>query len=164
MPDELYHTIVKLLPIVSVDIIPARQNKGHWELGIITRATGQETNKPALIGGRIMYNEAIGAAISRHLQKDCQLTNFAMLEGNSVERPFHVQQYRHAVTAESGNGFDPSKHSIGLTYLVTLSEDPQPRDEASDFYWIDAGQVPVPSAYNQHQLMRLAFEFIERNS
>lgn len=54
-----YGLITDVVPVLTVDVLPLyRQNK-KTKLGVIIRATGQEKDKIALIGGRVLKNESI---------------------------------------------------------------------------------------------------------
>lgn len=64
-----YELVNNSVPIVCIDIIPLIYSNNSVKLGAIIRATGSESGKVALIGGRIIKNESITEAISRHIQK-----------------------------------------------------------------------------------------------
>lgn len=160
LPEELYQTITKYMPIVCVDIIPVRRRVNTWEIGIITRATGSQAGKPALLGGRIRYGETVHEAIIRHIQTDWGIESFEYFEGSNEFQPFHVQQYLHADAALGPFGFDPTKQAIALNFLVQLEYEPTPRNEASNFYWVSSDAIPHPAAYNQDKVMATAFEYL----
>jgi len=159
LSDDLYQSVTHAVPIVCVDVIPVRQNAGQWEIGIITRATGPEAGKAALLGGRVWHNETLDDAIKRHILTDWDITNFSFFAGNDIGRPFHVQQHLHQDSSEAPYSFDPTKHAIALTYLIELQETPKPRNEASDFYWVSQESLPL-AGYNQQFTMQAAFEFL----
>lgn len=163
LSDELYKTITESVPIACVDVIPARKVGGAWQIGIITRATGSETGRAALIGGRIQHGETVPQAIARHLQADLAVENFKFLPGNDELWPFRVQQYMHTDHAAPPYGFDPSKHAVALTYLIALSDKPKPANEAMAFHWITAEQIPARCGYGQDQVMRACFTFLANN-
>ena len=160
LPDKLYDTITRHIPIICVDLIPAKKQDYKWLIGIIRRATGTEANKPALLGGRVRYQESLDSAIRRHLKTDCGVVKFQFWHVNSLDRPFYVQQYVHAESAQPPLAYDPTKHSIALTYLIEIGEEPKPGNEADDFYWITASQIPEHAAFNQHVVMAQAFNFL----
>lgn len=161
--DELYAQITASIPVICVDVIP--YDASSKKIGVITRATGKESGKIALIGGRIKKGESIIKAVNRHLSTDLQINNFNFYTGNDHTHPFYVQQYFHGDKPLNGFGaFDPTKHSIGLTYLIEISEIPMPKSEASQFHWISREEIPEPAAYNQDIVMGEAFRFINRKS
>ena len=164
LTDEEYAFVTNAVPIVCIDLIPVRQQDGQWQVGAIIRATGSQTGKVALIGGRVQHGEHLDQAIARHLAEDLQVTDYSFHPGNEVSRPFYVQQYDHAATSEPPYGFDPSKHSIGLTYLIQLGSEPKPRNEASAFTWIGQADIPADAAYNQHLTLLAAMHFLQTNN
>jgi ADP-ribose pyrophosphatase YjhB (NUDIX family) len=156
--NELYGQVVESFPLVCVDAIPfdASTNK----IGVITRATGKESGKRALIGGRIGKGETISQAIGRHLLTDLGLTAFSFHPENTEQRPFYVMQYAHNTEpTDNFQAFDPSKQSIGLTYIITIGETPVPTAEAAAFDWLSEPEIPDTTAYNQGLAMRAAFDF-----
>jgi ADP-ribose pyrophosphatase YjhB (NUDIX family) len=162
LSDVDYKLVTGSVPMVCVDMIAVRKDSDGWHLGVITRATGSQAGKRALIGGRVFYGEQLDQAIARHLKNDLGLeaTDFNLLPSNSVDRPFYVQQYWPATASDAPYGFDPSKHSVGLTYLIKLNTEPQPANEATDFHWITEQDLTEPAAYNQHFVLQEAFRFL----
>jgi len=160
LSEDIYKIVTANIPIVCVDIIPVKKTSNNWQIGIITRATGPEAGKPALIGGRIYHQEQIHDAITRHLKADCQINKYHLFPHNDVPKPFYVQQYLHQAQADPPLGYDPTKHSIGLTYLVEFLEKPRPQNEARDFRWVGLGEIPKQAAYNHQLLMNEAFQFL----
>lgn len=158
----IFDLVVDSIPIVCVDFLPVHPDLSELRVGIITRATGPERDKPALLGGRVQKDETIAAAIGRHLFGSLGEQEFAYHEGNSEGRPFYVAQYDHdSKTFPGFDGYDPTKHSIGLTYLIDINEPTVVRDEASDFRWVGLDQIPEgPSAYNHHVVMQKAADFL----
>lgn len=138
-----------------------------YKLGVIIRATGSQAGKLALIGGRVEREERIDKALGRHLQTDLGLgqDDWKLLTFpfgiNTPQRPFYVQQYWPATESEPPYGFDPSKHSIGLTFLINLTAEPKPANEANAFRWVTEQDVAEPAAYNQHLVMQEAFRFLK---
>lgn len=160
LSDELYKTITDSVPMVCVDVIPVRTTAGAWEIGIITRATGSEVGMATLIGGRVQHDETLRAAISRHIETDLGITAYEFFADNDELRPFRVQQYLHTTVAEDPFGYDPSKHSVAATFLITLTDDPKPKNEASAFHWVSRDAIPEHCGYNQAIVMRAAFDFL----
>lgn len=160
---DVYKLIAALKPISSVDIIPVRTAQLSQQIGIILRATGPEAGKYGIIGGNIDKNEPITQAMARHLRTDLGITSFRLLPPQSENKPFWVQPYFHQPTPTSKHPFDPGKHSIGLTFLVEIDDQPQPKLEAGGFLWINEDQIPEATAYNQGYIMRQAFVYMSSN-
>ena len=164
LPDDVYATVTKSVPIICVDLIPVRKNGGgKWEIGVITRATGSQAGKVALIGGRIGYDESVIDAVRRHLTTDCGIDKFMFLSCNEVNRPFSIEQYIHRKDAKNST-YDPTKHAISLTYLMEIDKVPKPKNEARDFLWIQNTGIPEMTAFNQNVVMRKAFEFLQNKA
>jgi ADP-ribose pyrophosphatase YjhB (NUDIX family) len=161
LSQDLYTVITNNVPVVCVDVIPVRQRDNEWEIGTIIRGTGSQVGKVAILGGRVWHNETIPQAIQRHMQDGLSIDRFEFFLGNNVTRPFYIQQYLHQDSAKPPLGFDPSKHAIALTYMIKLLDIPIAKYEASEFLWLNKASVPAESGYNQHIIMRVAFEFLE---
>lgn len=153
-----YSLVTDVMPIICVDMIPVDFLNGAMRMGIITRATGPEQGKPAILGGRIQKNERIAGAISRHLEGSFGDGDFDFHPGNDEDSPFYVAQYKHAPTDEGG--YDPTKHAIAMTYLVEIEEPEAVSDEAQDFRWITSEQIPEVTAYNHGIALHKAADFL----
>lgn len=160
LPEELYLNMVSSMPIICTDIIPVREKNGVLQIGVIKRATGKESGKFAILGGRVALNETITEAIERHLFQDLSINRFSYFNRNSDSQPFYVQQYFRGTKSTPPYGFDPSKHSITPTYLITITDTPTPKNEASEFKWITKQQIPNLTAYNQNIVMKEAFNWL----
>ena len=160
LSDDLYQTVTSSVPLVCVDLIPVRRKGDQWNIGLITRATGSEKGKIAILGGRIYHDEAIESAIRRHLEENLGIGKFTLLQGNVLDRPFMVQSYTHSDDVEPNSPYDPTKHAIALTYLIEIEGEIRSSNEAGDFHWISDGDVPTAAAYNQHVVMQSAFRFL----
>ncbi len=162
LSDELYKTVTDNMPISCVDMIPVRQVGDEYQVGVITRATGSQKGLLAVLGGRIKKNEFVADAMARHLQESFgDGIGYRLLPANPIERPFRLQEYAHADSAEPPLCFDPSKHSVALNYLITLVGEPVPTNEASEFHWLTESEVPEHAAYNQQVVMQAAFDFLK---
>lgn len=164
LTEPAYTLVTQCVPIVCVDIVPINFHEEMPRLGIITRATGPERGKAALLGGRILKDEMISAAIGRHLMGSLGSGKFAYHKTNGESQPFCVQQFLHKGSAEPPNSYDPTKHAVTLTYLVDIDEPKQVQDEASEFRWIKLGQIPKESAYNHHLVMQKVADFLQQKS
>lgn len=159
--DELYAQITASFPVVCIDVIPVDITK--QKIGVITRATGNEANKLALIGGRIRKDESIKNAILRHLETDLGVTEFSFYITNNESTPFTVQQYSHSNSPIDRYGcYDPTKHSIGLTYLIEINQQPKPKKEACGYHWIGLNEIPKETAFNQGVVMKKALDFLNK--
>jgi ADP-ribose pyrophosphatase YjhB (NUDIX family) len=161
LSDEDYQLVTNAVPIVCIDVLPVQKDEsGNWNVGMIRRATGSQAGRLTLIGGRVQHSERIEDAIHRHIQTDLQLENFEYLDGQSESKPFMVQQYLHQDSIDSDEyGFDPTKNSIGLTYLIKIDGTPVAANEASEFHWIsdiDGKEF----GFNQQTVAQKALDFL----
>ena len=159
----IYDLAIDVLPIICTDIIPVKKINHGYEIGIIRRATGSQSGKMALIGGRVRKDQSIKDAISTHLRNDLGIGGWDFFKNNSENNPFFVQQYFQTESAEDNNGFDPSKHAVALTYLVSIHDEPKPANEAESFMWIKGENIPSNTAYNQGVVMQKAFDFLSED-
>jgi ADP-ribose pyrophosphatase YjhB (NUDIX family) len=161
LSDATYRFVTDIIPIACVDMIPVDNNGDTVRFGTIIRATGREAGKIALIGGRVQKDEPLNVAMGRHMSVSLGNDKFSMYPENEIDRPFYIAQYNHAERMD-GHLFDPTKHSISMTYLVTI---PEPDlslvgNEARSFQWIEIDELPDEGAFNQHLVLRKAAQFI----
>ncbi|MDP2874116.1 MAG: DUF4916 domain-containing protein [bacterium] len=158
----IYEMGVEILPVVCADVIPVKKDGGLIKVGVILRATGPESGKLAVIGGRVRRDQKISDAISKHLKTDLAISQWTFHPDNSEEHPFYVQQYFQRSNSNDKFGYDPTKHAIAMTYLIEIEGEPKPKNEANSFVWVTEAEIPEVTAYNHGQVMKQAFEFIER--
>lgn len=158
----IYDLAVGVLPVICTDIIPVKKVDDGYEIGVISRATGSQKGKLALLGGRVRKDQSIKDAISTHLKNDLGVVKWSFYN-NSENNPFFVQQYFQTESAKDNQGFDPSKHAIALTFLVTIQDDPKPANEADSFIWITGENIPSVTAFNQGVVMQKAFDFLSED-
>lgn len=161
--NELYTQITAVFPVVCIDVILFDVNAN--KIGVIERATGKEAGKLATIGGRIKKGETIQKAIARHLWNDLQINDFTFYQGNSPTRPFYIQQYVHGnAPTDDFRCYDPTKQSIGLTYIIETNEKAIAQNEATELRWVGESEIPASTAFNQGVLMHEAFAFLKSNA
>ncbi|HVE80964.1 MAG TPA: DUF4916 domain-containing protein [Candidatus Dormibacteraeota bacterium] len=162
LDDKDYLKAIKSVPIICVDVVPVRFIDDKPQIGIITRQTGPFAGSAAVVGGRVRKDETITEAIARHLRHDLEIEFFEFFRSNEAT-PFYVQQYFEEVESGSSYGHDPAKHDIALNYLIEIQDDPKPKNEASDFYWINESEVPK-SGYRQEIIMKAAFKHLHNQA
>ncbi|MDF2471333.1 MAG: hypothetical protein K0Q61_3705 [Rhodococcus erythropolis] len=143
LPDDLYATIEHSMPIACVDFVPVRlEASGRHQVGLILR------NSPygrvwCHLGGRIRYGETIREAIVRHA--DDALSVRVHLDLNP--QPSYVYEWFPSPVAPTDGtvfGIDPRKHAVGLSFVVNVDEDPRARNEALEFAYFRANELPEP--------------------
>lgn len=148
LPVDLYATIERSVPIACVDFVPRRGE----EVGLILRESpfGRVW---CHLGGRIQRGETIAAALRRHADD----TLAVGLDLPEDPQPAYVHQWFPDEVRphdEGAYGRDPRKHAIGLSFVVDISGDPRPRNEALDFGWFATHDLPRPLWPGSDELIR----------
>lgn len=123
------------VPILYVEAVPVRLDSlGHVELiGVLLRGsatTGELTR--TLVSGRVMHGESLREALLRNLEKDLGPTAFPQVPPSTV--PFSVAEYfpLPGVTPL----YDPRQHAVALAYVVPVTGDCAPRQDALELTWL----------------------------
>ena len=123
------------VPILYVEAVPVRLNSlGQVEhVGVLLRGsatTGELTR--TLVSGRVMYGESLREALLRNLEKDLGPTAFPQLPASTI--PFSVAEYfpLPGVTPL----YDPRQHAVALAYVVPVTGDCAPRQDALELTWL----------------------------
>ena len=150
-----WHWAQRSLPIACVDFIPVQFGPDSVikQVGLIQRLAPVD---PAwcLIGGRILLGESIGQAGQRILIEAGGPEVF--IETADWNHPDYVAEY---LLDNSSGLFDPRKHAIGLTFLVTISGNFKPTGEASNFEWFDPAHLPDPIGFGQQTIFDSVFSW-----
>lgn len=139
LPRPIYWLVTKLVPIACVDVLPQRRVDGDWEFGLILRENENGGRAWNLVGGRILRNETVADAVSRHLVETLG-THVATTRTDFAE-PDAVGEY--LTRPDTRLSYDPRKHAIALTYLVEIRGDPQAMGEAFEFRWFRREELPT---------------------
>jgi ADP-ribose pyrophosphatase YjhB (NUDIX family) len=123
------------VPILYIEAVPVRLDSlGKVELvGVLLRGsatTGELTR--TLVSGRVMFGESLREALLRNLEKDLGPTAFPQLPATTV--PFSVAEYfpLPGVTPL----YDPRQHAVALAYVVPVTGDCNPRQDALELTWL----------------------------
>lgn len=133
MNDEDLRLARERLPIVYVDAVPVRTGpEGQLlQVGLLLRAMADGSISRAIVSGRVMYGERVREALLRHLEKD--LGPMALPQIPPSPQPFTVVEY---FPDPSVTGFhDPRQHAVSLAFVVPVSGDCSPSQEALDLVW-----------------------------
>ncbi len=139
LPPELYRTIEQSVPIVCVDFILVRRDlREHIaQVGLIRRRS-PFGDVWCHLGGRVRYGETVRSAILRHLTESLAAVP---LDLPPDPQPDYVYQwFPEALAPRDGAPFgrDPRKHSVALSFVLTISGTPEvvPGGEAIEFgFW-----------------------------
>lgn len=142
LPLSLYEQIEQSVPIVCVDLVPYETDRSGRSIGLILRES-PHGRVWCHLGGRIWRGETTRDALRRHAQD----TLCVDLELPTNPQPDYVYEwFPPDVAPRDGTSYgnDPRKHSVGLSYVVKINGRPQPRNEALDFGYFTAAELPEP--------------------
>lgn len=131
IPPEEYITIVKHVPVVSVDLLV------HHEGGLVF---GMRENEPAkgewfVPGGTMLKGETRREAVHRIAQEEMDADVL-------IDEELGV--YTHRYQSAAAAGVD-SKQYLATAYVVTPDSDLQPDDQHTEF---DVFKSPFPDLHN----------------
>lgn len=147
------------VPLVYVEAVPVRvDHLGRVErIGLLLGLTSDDTISRAIVSGRVLFGETIREALWRHLAKD--LGPDADPQIPTSPTPFTVVEY---FPDEERTGFhDPRQHAVSLAYVVPVTGECQPAQDALEFTWMTVADahsdaVAREMTGGQDRLLRLA--------
>jgi ADP-ribose pyrophosphatase YjhB (NUDIX family) len=121
------------LPLVYVDAVPVRVDESGdvVSVGLLLRMGARGLTR-SLVTGRVLYHERVRDALLRHLEKD--LGPVALPQVPPSPQPFTVAEYfpTPGITAFH----DPRQHAVSLAYVVPVTGDCRPQQDALDIDWL----------------------------
>jgi len=139
MPNDVLADIRDRVPLVYVDAVPVRvDDLGRvTSVGMLLRQAADGTISRMVVSGRVMLNERIREALIRHLEKD--LGPLALPRIPPEPAPFTVVEY---FQDPSISGFhDPRHHAVSLAYVVPVSGECQPTQQALELTWFTPAEA-----------------------
>jgi ADP-ribose pyrophosphatase YjhB (NUDIX family) len=130
------------MPILYVEAVPVRvDDYGEvTSVGLLLRIGSDGTVSRALVSGRVLHGERVRDALLRHLEKD--LGPVALPRIPASLQPFTVAEY---FPVEGVTPFhDPRQHAVSLAYVVPVSGDCRPRQDALDLVWFSPQEASSP--------------------
>ena len=151
------------VPLVYVDAVPVRvDGRGEvTEIGLLLRVAADGSISRMVVSGRVIFGERIRDALLRHLEKD--LGPLALPEVPPNPAPFTVVEY---FPDPYRSGFhDPRHHAVSLAYVVPVSGDCIPTQQALDLTWFTPAEAVGDSVREQmtgghDRLIRLALAHV----
>jgi ADP-ribose pyrophosphatase YjhB (NUDIX family) len=151
------------VPLVYVDAVPVRVDERGIvsHVGLLLRQAADGTISRMVVSGRVLYGERIRDALVRHLEKD--LGPVALPRIPPEVAPFTVVEY---FPDPDISGFhDPRHHAVSLAFVVPVSGDCQPTQEALDLDWytpaeVTSNQVRAEMTGGHERLIRLALAHV----
>lgn len=151
------------LPMVYVDAVPVRvDDQGRVQhIGLLLRGRADGSISRAVVSGRVLYGERIRDALLRHIEKD--LGAMALPQIPLSPSPFTIAEY---FPDPDVSGFhDPRQHAVSLVYVVPVTGDCHPSQDALDLVWVTPHEavsqdVRAEMTGGQDLLVRLALAHV----
>lgn len=144
--DEL-DTARARMPILYVEAVPVRVDASGevTSIGLLLRIGAEGMISRTLVSGRVMHHERVRDALLRHLEKD--LGPVALPRVPASLQPFTVAEY--FPTAGITPFHDPRQHAVSLAYIVPVTGDCRPRQDALDLVWFSPQEAASPAVQNE---------------
>jgi hypothetical protein len=127
------------LPILYVNVVPVRiDSLGKTShVGLLLTVSPNGTITRSIIAGRVLHGELIRDAINRHIVKDLGPVAFPRIPVSL--QPFDVIEY---FPDETVTGYqDPRQHAVALSYVVAVTGECQPSQDALDLVWLSVDEA-----------------------
>lgn len=168
---EIFDFFANNALLSAVDGLPVRKNnRGFWEIGLITRNTGFYKGKLWVDGGRVLLGESNEMALKRHFKSDLGVEIKVL--GNWFQPAVVGQYVRDIELAEKLDiGHNPPYQNISPMYLVLLQGEVNfgstsyGDQEASAMEWFPLDKIPPKEdlAYRGHKFISCAVAFLKEN-
>ena len=139
MPNDVLNDVRDRVPLVYVDAVAVRVDEAGivTHVGMLLRQAADGSISRMVVSGRVMLNERIREALIRHLEKD--LGPLALPRIPPEPAPFTVVEYFQDPTV---SGFhDPRHHAVSLAYVVPVSGECQPTQQALELTWFTPAEA-----------------------
>ena len=139
MPNDVLNDVRDRVPLVYVDAVPVRVDEAGnvTHVGMLLRQAADGSISRMVVSGRVMLNERIREALIRHLEKD--LGPLALPRIPPEPAPFTIVEYFPDPTV---SGFhDPRHHAVSLAYVVPVSGECQPTQQALELTWFTPAEA-----------------------
>jgi ADP-ribose pyrophosphatase YjhB (NUDIX family) len=140
-PSELEQARAQL-PVLYVEAVPVRVDAAGevTSIGLLLRISPDGTITRSLVSGRVLHHERLRDALLRHLEKD--LGPVALPSIPASLQPFTVAEYfpTQGITPYH----DPRQHAVALAYVVPVTGDFRPRQDALDLVWFTPREACSP--------------------
>jgi ADP-ribose pyrophosphatase YjhB (NUDIX family) len=106
---------------------------------LVVRAPGRGGPALTLVGGRVLRDETLGAAVRRHVAET--LGDDVSVELADARQPVGVFEY--FPDPRRAPFVDPDKHAVAVTYAArVVGGEPRPAGEAAAFEWHPVTDLP----------------------
>ncbi|MGH3588167.1 MAG: DUF4916 domain-containing protein, partial [Pseudonocardia sp.] len=115
------------------------------------------------VSGRVLYHERVRDALLRHIEKD--LGPVALPQVPASPQPFTVAEY--FPTPGITPYHDPRQHAVSLAYVVPVTGDCRPQQDALDLAWLTpedacSDTVQAEMIHGQGMLVKQAMAWVGR--
>lgn len=143
LPDFALDETRARVPILYVEAVPVRIDPlGQVEsIGLLLRGSSTGVMTRTLVSGRVLHGESVRDALLRNLEKDLGPTAFPQLPASTV--PFSVAEY--FPFPGMSPLFDPRQHAVALAYIVPVTGDCDPRQDALELTWLTPQEAADPA-------------------
>lgn len=135
------------VPILYVEAIPVRVDAiGKVEhIGLLLRGSSAGEITRTFVSGRVMLGESLRDALLRNLEKDLGPTALPQLPVSIV--PFTVAEYFPLPGLTPLH--DPRQHAVALVYVVPVTGECAPRQDALELSWLTPTEALTPSVIDE---------------
>ncbi|MEN9693352.1 MAG: hypothetical protein RLZZ330_996 [Actinomycetota bacterium] len=135
------------LPILYVNVVPVRvDNTGAvTHVGLLLTVTPDGAITRSIVAGRVHYGEKVRDAVARHILKDLGPVAFPRIPVSL--QPFDVIEYFPDVSVTGYQ--DLRQHAVALSYVVAVTGDCQPSQDALDLVWLSVEEASSQSVRSE---------------
>jgi len=129
------------IPMLYINVVPVRIDATGdvTEIGLLLRI-GPNGLSRAIVAGRVLYHERIRDAIFRHIEND--LGPMALPVIPASPQPFTIAEY--LPTPGITPFYDARQHAVALAYIVPITGDCHPRQDAVHIDWLTPEEALSP--------------------
>lgn len=138
LPDEDWNTVRRSVPVLCVDVLLSPSGD-PGQVALIRRATYPGAAEGwCLVGGRVLLNEHLPAAVERHVA--ATLGPAVRVDRSTLELGAVIEYF---TKPDIGDFYDPRKHAVALTYSAACecAGEPEALGEALEFGWFGIDQL-----------------------
>jgi ADP-ribose pyrophosphatase YjhB (NUDIX family) len=134
------------VPILYVEAVPVRVDAlGRIEhIGLLLRGSLSGELSRSLVSGRVLHGESVREALLRNLEKDLGPSAFPRLPVSTI--PAAVAEYFPLPGVAPLH--DPRQHAVALVYVVPVTGDCAPRQDALELTWLTPAEALAPEVIN----------------
>jgi ADP-ribose pyrophosphatase YjhB (NUDIX family) len=138
LPEKDWEFICASVPILCVDVLLSPKGDPR-QVALIRRTTYEGSGDGwCLVGGRVLRNEHLPAAVARHVA--ATLGPAVRVDQSTLELGAVIEYFSRR---ELGDFFDPRKHAVALTYSASCERtgELQHHGEALESSWFKIDQL-----------------------